>query len=75
MASELTDEIEQIVDGKLRRMIISFGVKLDEKEKNPHLSGEELDRTVKLKVSEWEDAAGTEKGLTQADIDELLARI
>jgi chemotaxis protein CheZ len=64
-----------IMEERVRKMIISFGVKLNEKEKNPHLSEEELNETVRLKVSEWDNSAGTEQGLKQADIDELLARI
>jgi chemotaxis protein CheZ len=64
-----------IMEERLKKMIISFGVKLNEKEQNPHLSEEELNQTVRLKVSEWDSTTGPEQGLKQADIDELLARI
>ena len=68
-------QLVTLTEERLRKMIISFGVRLNEKEKNPHLSEEELDKTVREKVSELGSSAGSEQGLKQADIDELLARI
>jgi chemotaxis protein CheZ len=68
-------QLVTLTEERLRKMIISFGIKLNEKEKNPHISEEELDRTVKEKVSELGSSAGSEQGLKQADIDDLLARI
>jgi chemotaxis protein CheZ len=68
-------QLVTLTEERLRRMIISFGVKLNEKEKNPHLSEDELDKTVREKVSGLDSSAGSEQGLRQADIDELLARI
>jgi chemotaxis protein CheZ len=64
-----------LTEERLRKMILSFGVKLNEKEKNPRVSKEELDRAVREKVSEWDGSAGSEHGLKQADIDELMATI
>jgi chemotaxis regulatin CheY-phosphate phosphatase CheZ len=40
-------QLVTLTEERLRRMIISFGVKLNEKEKNPHLSEDELDKTVR----------------------------
>ena len=68
-------QLVTLTEERLRKMIISFGVKLNEKEKNPHISEEELDRTVREKVSELGSSAGAEQGLNQSDIDDLLARI
>jgi chemotaxis protein CheZ len=68
-------QLVTLTEDRLRKMIISFGVKLNEKEKNPHLSEEELDQAVREKVSEMGSSAGSEQGLKQADVDELLARI
>ncbi len=64
-----------LMEERLKRMIISFGVKLNEKEKNPHLSEEQLNKAVREKVSEWGSSSGSQSGLNQADIDELLASI
>jgi chemotaxis regulatin CheY-phosphate phosphatase CheZ len=68
-------QLVTLTEERLRKMIISFGVKLNEKEKNPHLSEEELDKTVRETVSGFDSSAGSEQGLKQSDIDELLARI
>jgi chemotaxis protein CheZ len=68
-------QLVTLTEERLRKMIISFGVKLNEKEKNPHLSEEELDKTVRETVSGFDSSAGSEQGLGQSDIDELLARI
>jgi chemotaxis protein CheZ len=68
-------QLVALTEERLRKMIISFGVKLNEKEKNPHLSEEELNKTVREKVSGLDSSAGSEQGLRQSDIDEILARI
>jgi chemotaxis protein CheZ len=68
-------QLVALTEERLRKMIISFGVKLNEKEKNPHLSEEELNKTVREKVSGLDSSVGSEQGLRQSDIDEILARI
>jgi chemotaxis protein CheZ len=60
------NQLVALTEERLRKMIVSLGVKLNEKE---------LDRTVREQVSEPGTSAGSEQGLNQADIDALLARI
>ena len=40
------------MEEKIKRMIISFGIKLSERERNPNISKEELQRAVEEKVTE-----------------------
>ena len=61
------------MEEKLKNMIISFGIRLSEKEKNPDISNEELQRTVEEKVGELAGPQRKGQGLDQAEIDELLA--
>ena len=61
------------MERRLKDMIIAFGIKLSEHEKNPDITKEELQKAVEDKVIEL---AGPQKlgyGLGQGDIDELLA--
>lgn len=63
------------MERKLKDMIIAFGIKLSEHEKNPDITKEELQKAVEEKVIEL---AGPQKmgfGLDQADIDNLLASL
>jgi len=65
---QLVSEIE----GKIRNMVISFGIKLKEREKNPTLTAVELQKMVDEKA---QALAGPQKkggGLDQSDIDDLL---
>ncbi|MBW2031849.1 MAG: protein phosphatase CheZ, partial [Deltaproteobacteria bacterium] len=68
---ELVGKMEE----RLKNMILSFGIKLTEKEKNPRMSDEELDRVVEKKVTELAGPQREGEGLDQADIDKILARI
>lgn len=63
------------MEGKLKDMIIAFGIKLSEHEKNPDITKEELQKVVEEKVTEL---AGPQKpglGLDQGDIDDLLSSL
>ncbi len=60
------------IEGKIRNMVISFGIKLKEREKNPTLTSVELQKIVDEKA---QALAGPQKkggGLDQSDIDDLL---
>jgi len=70
-AMDLVDKMEE----RLKNMLVSFGIKLTEKERNPRMSDEELDRVVEKKVMELAGPQKAGQGLDQADIDEILARI
>ncbi len=67
----LTGDIEE----KIKKMIISFGIKLNEKERHPDISSVELQKTVEAKVKELSGPQEEGQGLNQADIDELLANL
>ena len=63
------------MERKLKDMIIAFGIKLSEHEKNPDITKEELQKAIEDKVIEL---AGPQKlgyGLGQGDIDDLLASL
>jgi len=61
------------MEEKLKKMVVSFGIKLSEKGKNPDISSEELQRVVNEKVTELAGPQKAGQGLDQADIDSLLA--
>ena len=63
------------MEEKIKSMVILFGFKLNEIEKNPAISKEELQRTAEEKVIELTGPQKEGHGLDQADIDELLANI
>jgi len=63
------------MEEKIKRMIISFGIKLSERERNPNISKEELQRAVEEKVTELAGAQKEGQGVDQAGIDELLANL
>ena len=63
------------MESRLQKMIVSFGIKVAEKEKNPDITDSELAKVVAEKQTEL---AGPQKagcGLDQAGIDDLLANI
>jgi len=65
----------QQMEERLKQMVVSFGIKMAEKEKNPSVTEKELVQAVAQKQSEL---AGPQKagfGLDQAGIDDLLASI
>jgi chemotaxis protein CheZ len=65
----------QQMEEKLKKMVVSFGVKLFEKGKNPDISSEELQRVVNEKVFLLAGPQKAGQGLDQSDIDNLLANI
>jgi len=63
------------MEEKIKTMVISFGIKLTEIEKNPDISKKELQRAVEEKVIELTGPQKEGQGLDQSGIDELLANI
>jgi chemotaxis protein CheZ len=63
------------MEEKLKNMVVSFGVKLSEKGKNPGISSEELQRVVNEKVILLAGPQKTGQGLDQSDIDNILANM
>jgi len=63
------------MEGKIKDMVISFGIKLTEMEKNPDISKEGLQRAVEEKAIELAGPQKEGQGLDQSGIDELLANI
>lgn len=68
----IMDVIGQMEE-KVKDMVISSGVKLTEKEKNPGISNDELRRVVDEKTSELSGPQREGRGLDQSGIDDLLA--
>ena len=67
---ELVNEMEK----RIQKIVISVGIRLSEKEKNPDLSSDEIEKMVEKKI----ELAGPQKpgeGLSQEDIDALLANL
>jgi hypothetical protein len=56
-------------------MIISFGIKLSEKEKNPDISRADLQKAVDEKVELLAGPQRVGEGMDQAEIDALLANL
>ena len=67
----LVNEIEE----KIKGMVISFGIKINAMEKNPHISQDELQKAVDEKVEELSGPQRQGHGLDQAGIDDLLANL
>lgn len=65
----------QQMEEKLKKTVVSFGIKLSEKEKNPDITQAELQQAVAEKVSVMAGPQKTGEGLDQAGIDEILAGI
>ena len=63
------------MEARIRNMVVSFGIKLAELEKNRDISEEELETAAAKKVSRKAKAQAEGEGLGQNDIDELLADI
>ena len=68
---KLVSEMEERIKG----MVISFGIKLGEREKNPHISRDELQKAVDEKVEELTGPQRQGQGLDQSGIDDLLANL
>ena len=65
----------QEMEVKLKKMVVSFGIKIAEREKNPDISAKELQAAVAEKETELEGPQKMGCGLDQTGIDELLASI
>jgi len=63
------------MESRLQNMVVSFGIKVAEKERNPDISATELAQAVAEKESELAGPQKAGYGLDQAGIDELLANI
>lgn len=63
------------MEEKLTKTIIAFGIKLTEREKNPDMSKEELDKAVEEKVTELAGPQREGQGMEQGDIDALLLNL
>lgn len=70
----IIDVVRQMEE-KVKGMVLSFGFKLTEKEKNPDISSDELQRVVDEKVLELAGPQKKGEGLDQSGIDELLANL
>jgi len=55
------------IEERINNMVLSFGIKLTEKERNPHISSNEVQRAVEEKVTEPAGPQREGKGLDQAD--------
>jgi len=65
----------QQMETRLKEMVVSFGIKIAEKGKNPHVTEKELVQAVAKKQSELNGPQKSGFGLDQAGIDDLLASI
>jgi chemotaxis regulatin CheY-phosphate phosphatase CheZ len=68
-------ELVSQMEVKLKRMIVSFGMKVAAKEKNPEITPEELQAAVTQKETELDGPQRDGIGLDQDGIDDLLANI
>lgn len=60
------------MEEKLKDMIIAFGIKLSEHEKNPDVTKKDLQKAVEEKVIELAGPQKSVCGLDQGEIDDLL---
>ena len=63
------------MEEKITNMVISFGIRLTEIEKNPDITQAELQRAVEEKVTELTGPQKEGQGLDQSGIDDLLANL
>jgi chemotaxis protein CheZ len=63
------------MEARLKKMVVSFGIKIAEKEKNPDITEQELMLAVAQKETELAGPQKAGSGLDQAGIDDLLANI
>ncbi len=68
-------ELVRQMESRLHKMIVSFGIKVAEKERNPEITDSELAQAVADKQTELAGPQMTGRGLDQAGIDDLLANI
>lgn len=70
-----TIDLVNLMEERLRKTLLSFGIKITEKSKNPAISGDELENTVEKKLSDLSGPQRAGGGLNQADIDKLLSNM
>jgi chemotaxis protein CheZ len=70
-----TIDLVNLMEERIQKTLLSFGLKVAEKTHNPGISGEDLASTVERKLSDLSGPQRPGEGLTQADIDNLLARL
>lgn len=63
------------MEERIRRMVVSFGIKIAAREQDPNISEEELQRAVAEKETELAGPQKSGQGLDQAGIDDLLANL
>ena len=63
------------MEERIKRMVISLGIKMSEKERNPNISDADLQKAVDEKVELLAGPQRKGEGMDQADIDALLAEI
>jgi len=70
-----TIDLVNLMEERIQKTLLSFGLKVTEKTYNPEISGEDLASTVEKKLSDLRGPQRPGQGLNQADIDKLLARL
>jgi len=70
-----TIDLVNLMEERIKKTLLSFGLKLTEKTNNPGISGDDLASTVEKKLSDLSGPQRPGEGLNQADIDKLLARL
>lgn len=68
-----TIDLVNLMEERLTKTLLSFGIKVTEKNRNPDLSGDELENAVEQKLSSLSGPQRAGEGMNQADIDRLLA--
>ena len=68
-----TIDLVNLMEERLRKTLLSFGIRVAAKSKNPDTSGDELEDAVEKKLSDLSGPQRPGEGLNQADIDKLLA--
>jgi chemotaxis protein CheZ len=68
-----TIDLVNLMEERLKKTLLSFGIKITEKNRNPGISGDDLNSTVKKKLSDLSGPQRSGEGMNQADIDKLLA--
>jgi chemotaxis protein CheZ len=68
-----TIDLVNLMEERLQKTLLSFGIKIAEKNKNPGISGKELENVVERELSDLRGSQRPGEGLNQSDIDKLLA--
>lgn len=68
-----TIDLVNLMEERLRKTLLSFGIRIAEKSRNPGISGDELEDTVEKRLTDLSGPQRSGEGLNQADIDKLLA--